>query len=78
MNQHTQCCGAHTARYLKYVWHFPTLRVKGLTNKVVSLIKHQSYHNIETSQSIYCANQLHDFYLIATLAFNELMSSPLS
>ena len=35
-------------------------------------IKHQSCHHIETSQLICSVNQLTGFYMIATLAFNEL------
>ena len=36
------------------------------------LIKRQSCHHIKTSQLICRANQLTGFYMIATLAFNEL------
>ena len=36
------------------------------------LIKRQSCHHIETSQLICSANRLTGFYMIATLAFNEL------
>ena len=35
-------------------------------------IKRQSYYYIETSQLIWRANQLTGFYMMATLAFNEL------
>ena len=38
------------------------------------LIKRQSCHHIETRQLICSANQLTDFYLMATLAFNELIN----
>ena len=37
------------------------------------LIKHESCHNLETSQMICKANQLTGSYMKATLAFNELM-----
>ena len=37
------------------------------------LIKRQNYHHIETSQLIWRANQLTGFYMMATLAVNELM-----
>ena len=37
------------------------------------LIKRQSCHHIETSQLICFANQLTRFYMMATLAFNELI-----
>ena len=37
------------------------------------LIKRQSYHHIETSQSISSTNQLTGFYMMATVAFNELI-----
>ena len=33
---------------------------------------HQNYHHIETSQLIYFGNQLTGFYMMETLAFNEL------
>ena len=33
----------------------------------------QSCHHIENSQLIYSANQLTGFYVMATLAFNELI-----
>ena len=36
-------------------------------------IKHQSCHHIETSQLICTANQLTGFYMMPTLAFNELI-----
>ena len=36
------------------------------------LIKRQSCHHIETSQLICRANQLTGFYMVATLALNEL------
>ena len=36
-------------------------------------IKRQSYYYIETSQLIWRANQLTGFYMMATLAFNELV-----
>ena len=36
-------------------------------------IKRQNYHHIETSQLICRANQLTGFYMMATLAVNELM-----
>ena len=38
------------------------------------LIKPQNYYDIETSQSICSANQLTVFYVVTTLAFNELIS----
>ena len=37
------------------------------------LIKHQSCHHIETSQLIWSANQFTGFYMMATLAFNDLI-----
>ena len=38
----------------------------------------QSFHHIEASQLIYRSNQLTGFYMVITLAFNELSnSSPL-
>ena len=36
------------------------------------LIKRQSCHHVETSQLISRANQLAGFYMMVTLAFNEL------
>ena len=44
--------------------------VKVLGNQ---LIKRQSCHHTETSQLICYANHLTGFYMMATLAFNELM-----
>ena len=41
----------------------------------IYLIKGQSFHHIEPSQLICSANQLNGFYMMATLAFNELMKS---
>ena len=41
--------------------------------KLVELIKCQSCRNIETNQLIFSANQLTCFYMMATLAFNELI-----
>ena len=38
----------------------------------ISLIKPQSCHHIETSQLICREKQLTGFYIMATLAFNEL------
>ena len=38
-------------------------------------MKHQICHHIETSQLICKASQLTGFYMMATLAFNELMGS---
>ena len=38
----------------------------------ILLIKRQSCHHTETSQLICRANQLTGFYMMATLAFNEL------
>ena len=38
------------------------------------LIKRQSCHHIETSQLICSANQLVGFYMMATLAFNALIT----
>ena len=37
------------------------------------LIKRQSCHHIETRQLICSADQLTSFYMMATMAFNELM-----
>ena len=37
--------------------------------------KHQNCHIIETSHLICRSNQLTGFYMIATLAFNELMEN---
>ena len=37
------------------------------------IIKQQSYHHTETSQLICSANQLTGFYMMATLALNELI-----
>ena len=34
--------------------------------------KRQDYHHIETSQLVFSANQLTDFYIMATLALNGL------
>ena len=39
------------------------------------LINRQSCHHIETRQLICSANQLSGFYMMATLAFNELIRS---
>ena len=36
------------------------------------LIKHHSYDHIEIRLLICCANQLTRFYMMATMAFNEL------
>ena len=41
-------------------------------------MKRLSYHHIETSQLIGCANQLTGFYMVVTYAFNEFIISPLS
>ena len=43
--------------------------------EVQAIIKRQSCHHIETSQLICPTNQLTGFYLMATLAFNELISN---
>ena len=40
----------------------------------VSILKRQSCHHMETSQLICSANQLTDFYMMATLKLNELRS----
>ena len=37
------------------------------------LLKHQTCHHIKTSQLIWKANQLTGFYMMAILAFNELI-----
>ena len=37
------------------------------------LIKRESWHHIATSQMICSENQLTGFYVVATLALNELM-----
>ena len=47
--------------HTKNIWNFD------------ELTKCQSCHHIETSQLIYSANQLTGFYMMATLAFNELI-----
>ena len=39
------------------------------------LFQKQSCHHIETSRLICSANQLTGFYMMATLAFNELMNT---
>ena len=39
----------------------------------ISLVKRQSCHHIETTQLICSANQLTGFYMMVTLAFNELI-----
>ena len=46
------------------------LRIK--LSSLHQLIKRQSCHDVETSQLICSANQLTGFFMIATLAFNEL------
>ena len=53
---------------------FSCLRINPFqTNLLIELIKRQSCRHIETSQLICRANQLTSFYMMATLAFNELM-----
>ena len=47
-------------------------RRSGSALYVLELIKRQSCHHIETSQLICSANQMTGFYMMATLAFNEL------
>ena len=46
---------------------------EGRFERFLQLIKRQSYHYIETSQVICRANQLTGFYMMATLAPNELL-----
>ena len=41
----------------------------------MKLIKCQNCHYVETTQLICFANQLTGLYMMATLAFNELMHS---
>ena len=43
-------------------------------NSRYKLIKHQSSHHAETSQLICRGNQLNGFYMVVTLAFNQLMA----
>ena len=43
-----------------------------VANFFCDAIKRQSCHHIETSQLICSANQLTGFYMMATLALNEL------
>ena len=40
-------------------------------------IQRRSYHHIETSRLISSANQMTGFYMMVTLAFNELTNSSL-
>ena len=42
---------------------------------VDQIIKRQSFHHIETSKLTCSANQLTGFYMMTTLAFNELIKS---
>ena len=49
--------------------NFTSLEIINLINS----LKRQSYRHIETSQLICRANQLTGFYMMATLAFNELI-----
>ena len=42
---------------------------------LTKLSKRQSSHHIETSQLICSANQLTGFYMMGTLAFNELRAA---
>ena len=44
-----------------------------IKKKTDKFIKHQSCYCIETSQLICRTNQLPGFYMMAILAFNELM-----
>ena len=44
----------------------------GMSEPLDYLIKRQSCHHTETSQLICSANQFTGFYMMATLAFNEL------
>ena len=46
-----------------------------LNSFLVQLIKRQSCYHTETSQLICRVNQLTGFYMMATLAFNELSIS---
>ena len=45
------------------------------THHASNSFKRQSCHYIETSQLICRANQLAGFYVLATLAFNELITT---
>ena len=57
------------AQYFLHLFsHFKCLNLSGLY-----LIKRQSCHHIETNQLICSANQLTGFYMMATLAFIELI-----
>ena len=47
-----------------------------IKQKTQYLIKCQSCHYMETSQLICYANQLTGFYMMATLAFNEIVYIP--
>ena len=54
-------------------WKFFKESVHDLRFIKVSLtLKRQSCHHIETSQLVCRANQLTGFYMVSTLAFNEL------
>ena len=57
-------------RYIKNCRSISLLNVD--TESLPEFIKRQSSHLIETSKLICTANQLTSFYMVATLAFNEL------
>ena len=42
------------------------------TVQLINLMKRENCHHMETTQLIYPANKLTGFYMMATLAFNEL------
>ena len=51
----------------------PLKSLQRLERSLAYSIKRQSCNHIETNQLTYRANQLLSFYMMATLAFNELM-----
>ena len=57
------------------VYEFNFLNTAQKIKISINSFKRQSCHHIETSQLVCRANQLTGFYMMATLAFNELRIS---
>ena len=59
----------HTLKILPF---FGIMHERVNTVQLINLMKHENCHHMETTQLIYPANKLTGFYMMATLAFNEL------
>ena len=57
---------------IKSIYIFESSSPEAFCENIVSRYKRRSFHHIETSQLICRVNQSTGFYMIVTLAFNEL------